>query len=587
MVRIFADCPGRKELAGICLAVAILSSSLQVILLLNGIRSVVLLLPYLISICFLLFFCRSLERSQQPLRLGSSLAVLFSRGYFWSTPFFVLLPLMVRVILFEPELLHQDEFILAYHSYHLDLLSLNLFGGFPVPIWEWVGQTPFPYWVYQHLLLLLLGPSYISIKLLNVPIILAISLFLFLFTKEVAGRRVAQLTLLCYAALAPAIYFDQLVINNHASTVAILLWSWLAVLDLRLNRPLLAGLLGLATAFGLLVYQSSYLLLPALLLLLGLKIYRFPGQQVASNGLISILAIILVLIPFAAEKTVEENNMFFLRLKRVAEMGIAKEEFSIAASVKNTVDSFYKDGVGGSHQGFFFGRKRLFTTVVILAALLGLFSQLTRRHRISGSGLAIFFLGCHILFGMTIFSPVPAFERAISMLVFVAFFSGLGFVVALRVFQKKAVWRMLLLSTFVSVYIISNLRHYNQALAADFVTVSSNRQDLHSIKFIIANIAPDLPLQFIGPINWHYRKMFFFFAPTRKVNQRPWQEALLGFNATAPYLYLIALFRQEAWDLIQFLSESDKNARIVGEHCWKRLRILTNLDLAESGQSPN
>ena len=75
-----------------------------------------------------------------------------------------LLPVIVRVSLFDMSRIHGDDVISAWISATTDFSTANFFGGFPLSKVDWMGQFPAVYFVIQRGIVEVLGRNMAAIK---------------------------------------------------------------------------------------------------------------------------------------------------------------------------------------------------------------------------------------------------------------------------------------------------------------------------------------------------------------------------------------------------------------------------------------
>jgi hypothetical protein len=377
----------------------------------------------------------------------------------------VLLPVVVRVLLYQPDRIHGDDLLTATFSQQYHPLTTNFFSGIPQGD-QWVAKFPTPYFLFQKLFLMLTGANVFTVKLSVLPYIIVVSCSTYLIARSLFGRLAGISAVILYAFMAISIYHETLGLHFISSTALYMLF-FISVLRLSARYSLFRLVTtGITTGLCYLSYPSSYIALPILLVAVIPPLITKKVHPVRLISWISI-GIGVVLAPFITYAVTQENY-FVGRIHQVALINgtwsvYKTSEHPLPNTVKIirdntalTLTSFVKDGVGG-HGGYTFNRQAFFPRIGLLFFLAGIAVLLIKQYR----NLAVWLLMLTVLLtyitGMVLTIPPPAYHRLTLAFPFIAIISAAPF--SLIPIRKK----MLVLIAMASLAVYAGVNvHYAQ-----------------------------------------------------------------------------------------------------------------------------
>ena len=218
----------------------------------------------------------------------------------------IALPVLVRIINFNPARVHGDEFIVAYYSAHYDFQKDNFFC--PVrDMGDWTNQFPNVYFALQKIFFSLAGENFITVKLSIIPWLLIISASLFFYTKNVFGEKIAVITIILYSFFAISLYHEtlSLIINTGAPVFII----FLCCLNFygKEEKVFYAICAGIFCSLCYLFYQTAYCALLFLFLFYLIEIIKKKRFKIFRDFLFSILAVLITFSPFLSYMVKSKN----------------------------------------------------------------------------------------------------------------------------------------------------------------------------------------------------------------------------------------------------------------------------------------
>lgn len=479
--------------------------------------------------------------------------------------FFMLLPVLVRLINFDLTRIHTDDLITAYFSAHYNLSQINFFSMIPPDKGGWVSQFPTVYFALQKNFFLVLGENLLTVKLSILPYVLIVSLFLFLMVKKIFNDQAAIISLIIYSFMAVSLYHETLGLHFISSTAAFMAFFYFALLNFKKPGAIKATITGLACGSCYLFYTSSYIAFPILVCFFLFKLLLKRQINLFKNFFLSVLAFLILLSPFITYMYRAKNFYFRQRFDQVNLIGgewsgakdqIKKGQETIFSSLKKntllSLKSFYQDGIGG-HGGYDFGHlaffEKLSLILFIAGSLIGLFLIFKK--------IDLLFLFATIFIsyitGIVLTIPPPAFHRFSIAFPFIAIVCSLPFYLISK--MNKIPWRRYLIVIFLILYAVLNQAYFQKAtmteknnsqlLLANYISKHYSGRNLYIAAF------PGFALE----------KIFYFtdIKNAKDIKTEYHDTALLGLNSGEKYVYVV-LWPESFANKFQ---KKDKNGRII------------------------
>lgn len=396
----------------------------------------------------------------------------------WYEYAILLLPVIIRILTFNIEYYHGDEFLTAYFSDHLDLKTFNIFNPVPSNRSDWVCQFPSLFFIFQKIFFLFFGANVLTIKYSVLIYVFIVSLFLYktviLIFKE---KILAMVSVILYSFFAISLYLETRGLHFISSTAVFMAaFYYLMLLTEKKAQLWHLFLVGFFTALCYLFYSSSYL---ALIIFLFIFVSEsiFQKKIFIKEFLIFLLAFYLTISPFIIYMLREKTNYLTQRYDQISLLsgewsGNQKKEKNLATIyelVKTNllldIQSLYTVGIGG-HGGYDFGKLAFFEKyswyIFFASMIIALF--LSFKKRIVFYSLMIIILTFFTGMGLTI--PPPAFHRfslaiPIICLIMICPFYLINLII------KKHLWKISFFIILLAFYIFNNLIYFDEANLRD------------------------------------------------------------------------------------------------------------------------
>jgi hypothetical protein len=298
---------------------------------------------------------------------------------------FALMPLVVRLLMIDPQRIHSDEYLIAGNSIAFDFKADNFFSFFPkVYLWPG-GQTPSIMYVLQKIYLHIFGTTFDTVKYSALPYILGTSFFLALSAHAIGGMILAFITCWLYSFLAIDLYYALLGgIHQFSGSMFVFTGFFWVLVSWKKNYTLKDSyILGLLSGSCYLYYYTSFIALPVVFTFGGLLWYvhrRWPWRRWMA-GFIG--GNFLVLSPNIAQMISEKKFIILLPrwdliniwngywTPRYQEsFGLFKKISMVGENLWTFLRSFAVDRLGGCC-GFHFSNLAMFEYTGLALLLIG------------------------------------------------------------------------------------------------------------------------------------------------------------------------------------------------------------------------
>ncbi len=456
------------------------------------------------------------------------------------------LPVLVRVANMDPARMHADEFITGYFSATHDFAHSSFFGSMPEK-WEWQGQFPKIYFFVQRAFFTLFGASTLTLRL-SVQIYVAIvSVMLFLIVREILGRDAAVVAVVLYSFLAVSLYLETLGLFFIGGTAVLTTFLYFALREYRTEGLFYAAASGIACGFCYLMYYSSYIAFPLLLVFFAIHWLRSRSLRVVQNLAIALAGMLLVLAPFLAFG-LRSGNSVFGRVSQVSLLtgewspyreAIAKGKASPVSVVLDnlalSLKSFFRDDVAGSG-GFDFGRLAFFDRFSLALLLTGLLAVLVLVFRKSELLLVLLGLGA-ALATVALAIPPPTVHRFSITFPFLIILMTIPFALLLRFPKVPHSVRYALAGGLLLLFACANERRFAEAVFRDPAPQELRLSELINQRFNGRNL-------YVAAFDaFDFQRIFYFRDkwPGRRVETTFHEHLLKRFNRKEKYVYVMIL----------------------------------------------
>lgn len=456
----------------------------------------------------------------------------------------VLLPSIVRVSDFNLNRLHGDDLLSAYFSANYNLKKDNFFGPVPKIRGEWVCQFPSPYFVFQKMFFLIFKENSLTVKLSIIPYILIVSIMLFLITKKILNEETAIISIFLYSFFSASLYLETLGLHFISSTAIFLIFFYFLISNPENNFS--SVLAGIACGSCYLFYTSSYIALPFLFLFYLVQLISRKKIQILKNLFLAILGFSLTLGPFLTYIYKTKDFYFSGRFDQVnllsgtwsGEKDKLKEGKTvpqiIEKNLKISVESFYKDGLGG-HGGYDFNHLALFEKFSLAIFILGTILSLFLFLKVP----ALFWVWSTILVsflaGMVLTIPPPPFHRFSTAFPFLILILSLPFYLVLKLKRIKYWLLFLIIIPVVFIYSLNNQRYFYKMTAKE-----NDNANVRLTNFIITNY-PDRNIYIAAFPGYNFERLFYFLKgnSNQKIFTEYHNHFLTNFNPKEKYIYVM------------------------------------------------
>jgi len=476
----------------------------------------------------------------------------------------IILPVLVRILNFDPARIHQDDLITAYFSATHDFLKINFFSGIPQDKVQWVAQFATPFFALQKIFFFIFGESLLSIKLSIMPYVFIISFVLFLIVKEIFDEKTAIISVILYSFFPISVYLETIGLHFISSPAAFIVFFYFAILNLKKNTVIYSLLSGISAGFCYLFYITSYIAFPMLIIFFFIQILRITKLSVVRNFFLSIIAFLIVLGPYLTYARTF-NNYFTSRTEQVSLLSgswpggrerIEKGESPFLVMKENlivSVKSLYLDGVGG-HGGYTFGQLALFERFSLFLFVVGsILTLLLLSRKVELLLIIIAILASWAT--LVLSNPPPAYQRFNVAFPFITIIFSLPFFLLLSLKRISSVFRYLTIIFLLMVYILNNQKYFLKSTEKENYHIALN------VSSYINNNFPNRNVYVASYPGFAFEKMYYF-APNKaakKIETNFHDYFLKNFNPNEKYVYVI-IFPE---NYVQKFIDLDPNGRII------------------------
>jgi Dolichyl-phosphate-mannose-protein mannosyltransferase len=534
---------------------ALATSLVVAFLVFRGLNSPWLAIPWLLSLFPFALATRDRPRETRPTFRPSTAAFLLIAAA---------LPVLVRIVNFDSNRMHTDEFMTGYFSATHDFAHLSFFGSIP-EYWEWQGQFPTPFFFLQRVFFTLFGESMLTVRL-SVQIYVAIvSLMLFLIVREILDQKAALVAVVLYSFFAASIYLETLGLMFISSTAIFTVFFYFALREYRTEETFHAALAGMACGLCYLTYYTSYLAFPLFVVVFAVQLLRRRNIAVLQNFAIALAGMLLVLAPFMAFGLRYGNYV----AARTNQLGLLTGDWSphreaIAAGTNPipivrdnlilSLKSFFQDGIGGGG-GYDFGHQAFFGWFSLVLFLTGILAGLVLLFRRSEL-LFVFLVIAATFFGFVVLVlPPPGYHRLSIAFPFMVILMTLPFSLLLSVRQLPVSIRYALAGGLLLVFACVNERRLVEAIWLD-----KPAEELRLAKYLGRRYSGrSVYVAAYGGFGFAKVLYFFMKAPRpRRIETDYHNNFLKVFDRNEKYVYLIT-FPTEFEEKFQ---KADPNGRL-------------------------
>lgn len=481
----------------------------------------------------------------------------------------ILLPVIVRVLNYQPERIHGDDLLTATFSQNYRPLTTNFFSGIPGGS-EWVAKFPTPYFLFQKIFLRFFGASVLTVKLSVLPYVLIVSLMTYLIGITLMGPVAAAAAVIIYAFMAISIYHETLGLHFISSTAIYMIFFYTILRAQKDTKTIWYVSTGITAGLCYLSYTSSYIALPILIAAL---IGGFIQKKSSAIGWViwSLIGFIIVTAPFITYAATQENY-FGGRINQVSLLTGSWSAGKLTAfslpqagellyeSTRVSAMSLVKSGIGG-HGGYLFAQQAFFHPTGLILFLIGFLYAIVCIKKQNGIILALLTILITFLTGMVFTIPPPAFHRLTLAFPFIAIISAAPFR-QVSLHNKTAVTLALVL---ISIYAGANIRYAQTAMLPE-----SRIEDAAIIRAINATY-PNRQIHIAAFPSFALGKFFPFFPTTSApvIDTKFHRDYLNDEAYTEPFIFIITLPRDFRTDFeamypaASYIPFSDKYGLLV------------------------
>lgn len=458
----------------------------------------------------------------------------------------LLIPIIVRIALFDLTRIHGDDMLTAYFSAHYNIFKTNPLAPVPQNKADWVCQFPSTFFVLQKMFFSIFGASLLTIKLSVMPYVLLVSGMLFLIVRKIFNGKTAIISVILYAFYAPSLYLETLGLHFISSTAIFMVFFYFLLLHH--EKPTIKSILvvGIFCGLSYLFYSSSYIaILIYFMFFIGELILKKEKSPVVKHYFFGFLVFILILLPFIFQMAKTRNFYFAGRANQVnllsGEWSVPKDQIKKPINyllvVKDnfllSIKSLYQDGIGG-HGGYNFGHLAFFDKFTLLIFLAGFTLSWYYVFRKYNYGLFWVLIITMISFvaGIVLTIPPPAFHRFSLAFPFLVMISSVPLYMIIMS-KIHAVIKYALLAIIIVIFCITNLNHFNKQ------TSSENDNESLRLGGFIKNNYPQRNLYVASFPGYNFEKIYYFIDNTRLVETDYHTNFLQRFNTKEKYIYVI------------------------------------------------
>jgi len=456
----------------------------------------------------------------------------------------ILLPVMVRVLNYQPNRIHGDDLLTATFSQNYRPLTTHFFSGIPDST-EWVAKFPTPYFLFQKIFLHIFGATILTVKLSVLPYVLIVSWMTYLIGAALIGPVAGAAAVVIYAFMAVSIYHETLGLHFISSTAIFMIFFYTILRAQTDKKTFWYAASGITCGLCYLSYTSSYIAFPILLIAF-LTAFLQKKPFVTKWVVWSLIGMSVVILPFFTYATVVENY-FGGRINQVSLLTGSWSAGKLTAfsvpmvlvllyeSLSVSVLSLVKNGIGG-HGGYLFNQQAFFHPTGLIFFLSGLLYALLGMKNHNGMRLALLTVLLTFFTGMVLTIPPPAFHRLTLAFPFIAIISAAPF--ALVSLHKKSA--VIIAMVLLSAYAGTNIRYAQTALLPEALI-----EDAAIIKHINTTY-PNRQIHIAAFPSFALGKFFPFFGDTSalSIDTKFHRNYLADPAYTEPFVFIITLPRE-------------------------------------------
>lgn len=450
----------------------------------------------------------------------------------------ILLPAIVRILLYQPNRIHGDDLLTASFSLDYRPLTTPFFAGVPVST-DWVASFPAPYFLFQKIFLRIFGASVLTVKLSIVPYILIVSTMTYLIGAHIFNPFTGAIAVALYAFMAISLYLETLGLHFISSTAIFMIFFYAMLRSIHSTKPFWPTITGILCASCYFFYTSSYIALP--ILLVGV----LTQKKLWKKSAWILIGFLITIAPFATY-AIKTDNYFTGRINQISLLSgswsndreTAKTtDGAISAIKKNltlSLRSFIEDGIGG-HGGYLFDRRAFFNRTGLLLFLTGAALSFVLLWR-NGSILLILLVPMlSYITGVVLTIPPPAYHRLSLVFPFIAIVSAIPFSLHFKKYLLSVALGIALY--LILVYAYTNISYFTSTVQKEALIPDA------AIITHINKTYPERRIHVAAFPGFALDRLFPFFIPKTSLSIDTQYHAtyLENFEKNEPYLYIITL----------------------------------------------
>lgn len=456
----------------------------------------------------------------------------------------ILLPLVVRVLNYQPNRIHGDDLLTASFSLGFHPRTANFFAGVPEGL-EWVAKFPAPYFLFQKLFLYFFGASVLTVKLSVLPYVLIVSIMTYLTASMILGPVSAVAAVILYAFMAISIYHETLGLHFISATAVFMIFFYSLLRAAKSTRPFWYTVSGVTAALCYLTYTSSYIALPILIAALLWHVITKKSRMGAIGIAWALIGFLITIAPFLTY-AVRTENYFATRINQVSlltgswskdRLNNTNKAAPSGAITKNLQVSFralIQDGIGG-HGGYTFNRRAFFNRPGMLLFVIGIVISLMLMWRHHAIALILLIIMLSYITGVVLTIPPPAYHRLSLAFPFIAIISAVPFHYLFRLVPRRSM--IAALGVILAIYAGTNIQYVQSAVKNEALI-----PDAAVIQFINTTY-PNRHIHIAAFPYFALERLYPFFTPRTalSIDTRYHIHYLDHFQPDEPYLYIITL----------------------------------------------
>jgi hypothetical protein len=455
----------------------------------------------------------------------------------------LLLPVMVRVLYYQPGRIHGDDIITAYFSATYDSHHMNFFAPVPENSGQWVSQFPSLFFLLQKIFLKIFGSSVLTVKLSVLPYVALTGLFTYLTARLFCGRLASLIALVFYSTFAPALYLETLGLHFIASCAAAMICFYALTRSVLSRRKIWFCLTGLTCGLCYLFYTSSYIALPVCFLF-----YLFASlrhfRQILAGTVVFVLGFLIVTAPFGAYMLKHRTFYIAGRTNQVSLLTGSWSEYTqkenrksfstiLGNQIGNSLKSLAIDNIGG-HGGYNFGHLALFDPVSLITVSGGIITVIILMFKNPAASILILIPLFTFITGVVLTIPPPALHRLSLAFPYFSILSALPFYTVIKVFKKP------LIPVTTGFLLITAYLSYNLLRTKLMLNSETNNESL-SISRMINTRFPGRHVHVASFPGFAFEKIYYFSEnkTSLTIDTNYHNNYLEKFKPNEPYIYII------------------------------------------------